>query len=339
VLPWARKVRGARDPSLTRPCAFGPPCEPQEALAAGGAYGILEGRTGALVHPAMMGFLFAASGYAGYLGFQWRRVRTIPEEVAALKAQMPKVPAGGARPSWHALCWHAKRCLRGAVALTRTPIPAAEAAAAPTAAEKELTAQIEALNAERKELMAESPREKHFNWGSLLLALGVAIAIEGPVNTYLRTGKLFPGPHLYAGAGIVVLWAAAAACVPQMQKGNDTARSAHIALNAINMGLFAWQVRWRADVRLDDVLRRPDVLCHVRADSDGPGDRGQGARCNAACACVRTACLSCLLFVSLAFFSFAGVPVHAVARWRRGCACTCASLTMFVCRCAALRRP
>jgi Protein of unknown function (DUF4079) len=62
------------------------------------------------------------------------------------------------------------------------------------------------------------------------------------VNTYLRTGKLFPGPHLYAGAAICVLWAAAAALVPQMQKGNDTARSAHIALNAVNMALFAWQI-------------------------------------------------------------------------------------------------
>jgi hypothetical protein len=102
--------------------------------------------------------------------------------------------------------------------------------------------QIDALTEERKALMAEQPREKHFNWGSLLLALGVAIGVEGPVNTYLRTGKLFPGPHLYAGAGIVVLWAVAAACVPQMQKGNDTARSVHIGLNAINMALFAWQV-------------------------------------------------------------------------------------------------
>lgn len=62
------------------------------------------------------------------------------------------------------------------------------------------------------------------------------------MNTYLRTGKLFPGPHLYAGAAICVLWAAAAALVPQMQKGNDTARSAHIALNAVNMALFAWQI-------------------------------------------------------------------------------------------------
>lgn len=91
-------------------------------------------------------------------------------------------------------------------------------------------------------------RDQHANWGSLLLALGVAIAIEGPANTYLRTGKLFPGPHLYAGAAIVVLWAAAAALVPAMQKGNDTARSAHIALNAVNFALFAWQVPTGLDI-------------------------------------------------------------------------------------------
>ncbi len=111
-----------------------------------------------------------------------------------------------------------------------------------SAADAEVQSRIEALGEERKALLADGVRDKHFNWGSLLLALGVAIAIEGPVNTYLRTGKLFPGPHLYAGAGIVVLWAAAAACVPQMQKGNDTARSVHIGLNAANMLLFAWQV-------------------------------------------------------------------------------------------------
>lgn len=56
-------------------------------------------------------------------------------------------------------------------------------------------------------------------------------------------GKLFPGPHLYAGAAIVVLWATAASLVPSMQKGNDTARNAHIALNTLNLALFAWQVR------------------------------------------------------------------------------------------------
>ena len=36
--------------------------------------------------------------------------------------------------------------------------------------------------------------------------------------------------------------AAAAALTPAMQKGNDTARSLHIAFNSINVALFLWQV-------------------------------------------------------------------------------------------------
>lgn len=59
---------------------------------------------------------------------------------------------------------------------------------------------------------------------------------------YYVAGKLFPGPHLFAGAAIVALWAVAAALVPAMQKGNQNARNAHIALNAVNVGLFIWQV-------------------------------------------------------------------------------------------------
>lgn len=78
--------------------------------------------------------------------------------------------------------------------------------------------------------------------GSLLLGGGITFAVQGCLNTWMRTGKLFPGPHLFAGAGIVVLWALAASLVPAMQKGNDTARTAHIALNAANLALFAWQV-------------------------------------------------------------------------------------------------
>ena len=68
------------------------------------------------------------------------------------------------------------------------------------------------------------------------------IGMQGPLNTYARAGKLFPGPHLYAGAGLVVLWALAASCVPAMQKGNDTARSMHIGANVAGIGLFGWQV-------------------------------------------------------------------------------------------------
>jgi hypothetical protein len=70
----------------------------------------------------------------------------------------------------------------------------------------------------------------------------VGVSLLGAMNTYLRAGKLFPGPHLYAGAIITGCWALAAALVPAMQKGNEAARVAHIGLNVINVTLFAWQV-------------------------------------------------------------------------------------------------
>jgi hypothetical protein len=101
---------------------------------------------------------------------------------------------------------------------------------------------------QRKELTAGNFRDRHFNMGSFLLAGGVTIALEGCVNTYFRTGKLFPGPHLFAGASIVALWAMAASLVPAMQKGNDAARSAHIALNALNVCLFLWQIPTGLDI-------------------------------------------------------------------------------------------
>jgi hypothetical protein len=170
---------------------------------------VLEGRFVALVHPAVMGSLFLYTGYAGWLGWQWRRTRTIGDEIKALKAASPAPPAAA----------------DGAA----VPAPPANPA-------------VVALEAERKELVQGGFRDKHFNAGSILLAGGVIIALEGCFNTFMRTGRLFPGPHLYAGAAIVGLWAAAAALVPAMQKGNDTARSAHIALNAVNLALFAWQV-------------------------------------------------------------------------------------------------
>eukprot|EP00882_Tetradesmus_deserticola_P028564 GHRQ01031828.1.p1 GENE.GHRQ01031828.1~~GHRQ01031828.1.p1 ORF type:complete len:129 (+),score=40.65 GHRQ01031828.1:263-649(+) len=95
---------------------------------------------------------------------------------------------------------------------------------------------------ERKELVKGGFRDRHNSMGSLLLGAGVLIGVEGCVNTWMRTGKLFPGPHLFAGAGIVVLWALAAALVPAMQKGDNNARNLHIALNAVNVALFAWQI-------------------------------------------------------------------------------------------------
>lgn len=60
-----------------------------EALAKEGEYGILEGRTAALVHPFFMFFLLGSSLWTAFLGFQWRRLRTMGDEINATKAKIP----------------------------------------------------------------------------------------------------------------------------------------------------------------------------------------------------------------------------------------------------------
>jgi hypothetical protein len=240
-------------------------------------WGLFEGRTGSLIHPIMMLSLLAYSSYTALLGFQWRRQRTIGDEISALKKSLPDL--GGAS-SVAAALEEAKAASDLAKINTLTNALSIEA-------------EITKLQNERKDLSAAAPRDKHYAQGALLAFLGTAFAIEGmyvdehldgvpfsfqevhtmfffwvhfgpqshflrnttypshchlvpyvigPLNTYARAGKLFPGPHLYAGAGLVVLWALAAACVPSMQKGNDTARTIHIGANLTGMGLFAWQL-------------------------------------------------------------------------------------------------
>ncbi|KAK4748401.1 hypothetical protein SAY87_014987 [Trapa incisa] len=208
-----------RSASLTLATAALPFClDTKDALAAGGEFGILEGRTLALIHPAVMGGLFVYTLWAGYLGWQWRRVRTIQTEINELKKQVKPVPVA---PD-------------GSVPLEVPPSP--------------VELQIQQLTEERKELIKGNFRDRHFNAGSILLGFGVFEAIGGGLNTWFRTGKLFPGPHLFAGAAITVLWAAAAALVPAMQKGSDTARNLHIALNALNVVLFIWQIPTGLDI-------------------------------------------------------------------------------------------
>lgn len=56
-------------------------------------------RSVALLHPLVMGILFAATGWAGWLGWQWRRTRTIGDDIKALKAQLPKPAADGEAPA------------------------------------------------------------------------------------------------------------------------------------------------------------------------------------------------------------------------------------------------
>ncbi|XP_020674228.1 uncharacterized protein LOC110093628 [Dendrobium catenatum] len=202
---------------------------PPDALAVGGEFGILEGRSFALIHPLVMGGLFFYTVWTGYLGWQWRRVRTIQEEINELKKQVKSpVPA--------------------AVAAGGVESGSQEPAPPPQAAISSVERKISQLSEERKELLKGGFRDRHFNAGSILLGFGVFESVGGAVNTWFRTGKLFPGPHLFAGAGITVLWALAAALVPLMQKGNETARNLHIALNALNVLLFIWQIPTGIDI-------------------------------------------------------------------------------------------
>jgi hypothetical protein len=73
------------------------------ALAIGREYGFIEGQIMSLMHPAFMFFLLGASMYAGYLGFQWRRVRELATEIKDLKSQRDAsaspVEEGGAAPA------------------------------------------------------------------------------------------------------------------------------------------------------------------------------------------------------------------------------------------------
>ena len=77
--------------------------------------------------------------------------------------------------------------------------------------------------------------------GSLLLGLMVVGAIGGMAVTYINNGKLFVGPHLIAGLGMMAIIALSASLSPLMQKGQDWARYTHIALNVVLLGLFGWQ--------------------------------------------------------------------------------------------------
>ncbi|CAJ1958622.1 unnamed protein product [Cylindrotheca closterium] len=198
------------------------------AMAAGPDWGIFEGRTLSLLHPAMMLGMLALSVSTAILGFEWRRQRTIGDDVTALKSGYPDL--GGASTATAAL-----EAAKGAETPDAGLISKLEAALP-------IDAEIKALQSERKELAAKGPRDMHYSQGATLAFIGTVFAIEGPLNTYARAGKLFPGPHLYAGAGLVCLWALAAACVPAMQKGNDAARYAHIGANFAGVGLFVWQV-------------------------------------------------------------------------------------------------
>jgi hypothetical protein len=93
----------------------------------------------------------------------------------------------------------------------------------------------------RKQLIKGQFAKRHFQIGSLILAITVLGTFGGMAVTYLNNGKLFVGPHLLVGIGMTCLVALAVSLTPLMQQGNLIARKAHVGLNMAMMTLFLWQ--------------------------------------------------------------------------------------------------
>lgn len=183
---------------------------PTEAWAKGGKWGPLEGKASSLVHPLIMGVLFLVTLYTGFLGWQWRQTRLVGVEIADLRKTLPKEQPDDEHED--------------------------------SSDVKRIKAQIAELTSTRGDMVKSQFKDRHFQISSLLLGGGIFFTVYGVFNTWFRAEKLFPGPHLFAGAAICVGWALAGACVPWMEKGNETARLLHIGLNAIIALLFAWQL-------------------------------------------------------------------------------------------------
>lgn len=94
---------------------------------------------------------------------------------------------------------------------------------------------------ERKELIQKNFKERHHQVGSIFFALIVLGTVGGMAVTYINNGKLFVGPHLLVGLGMMAMVAISASLVPYMQKGNDFARISHVGLNVTMLGIFGWQ--------------------------------------------------------------------------------------------------
>ncbi len=82
---------------------------------------------------------------------------------------------------------------------------------------------------------------KHYQIGSMILALMVLGAIGGMAATYLIAGKLILGPHLIVGLSMTGLIAISASLSPWLKSGVQWARVLHVSLNLILVGLFASQ--------------------------------------------------------------------------------------------------
>ena len=94
---------------------------------------------------------------------------------------------------------------------------------------------------QRKALIPGKFAQRHYLWGSILLATMTLGTLGGMAVTYLNNNKLFVDPHLLVGLAMTGMIAVAASLSPLMQRGSKIARKAHVGLNMGMMALFLWQ--------------------------------------------------------------------------------------------------
>ena len=134
------------------------------ALADSPDWGIFEGRIGSLLHPTMMVSLLTFSVWTAVLGFQWRRQRTIGDDISKLKKTIPDL--GGASSVSEAVT-----AAKAAESPDNAMISKLQAALS-------VEDEVKTMQVERKELAAKAPKDQHFSQGATLALLGTVFAIE-----------------------------------------------------------------------------------------------------------------------------------------------------------------
>lgn len=130
---------------------------PEVANAAGPDWGIFEGRTGSLLHPVVMGGTFLLSCSAALKGFQYRRQRTLGDDISALKKTLPDLGGAANLNDAIAQAKAAENPDSGLVAKLQAALP--------------IQNEIDGLVAERKDLSSKGLRDSHFSQGALLAFL------------------------------------------------------------------------------------------------------------------------------------------------------------------------
>jgi hypothetical protein len=180
-------------------------------VAEANEYGILAGRSASLIHPITNLLLFGTSVYSAYLGLQWRRLRDLGEELKELNKELPIVSTGPAKfpitDSIAALTAELNQLNKNVETDNILKIKTLTSDLQLLNNALELNSKISEVSATRTELLSMNLKDKHYTTGSILLGAGVSVSLYGALNTYLSAGELFPGPHLFAGMAITILWA------------------------------------------------------------------------------------------------------------------------------------